>query len=124
MKITKRREDTGDIALYSASAFGKFFQSRYRAVRLPDEAALLACAASVDLNPIRASLAPTLEQSDFASVERRLESLQQETAITQETADNEPFAFPNEPLLSANVAESAMTPAISRIPWRIDSYHH
>jgi REP element-mobilizing transposase RayT len=44
---------------------GKFWQSRYRAVRLLDEEALLACAAYVDLNPIRAALAETLETSDF-----------------------------------------------------------
>jgi hypothetical protein len=32
---------------------GKFWQSRYRAVRLLDEESLLACAAYVDLNPIQ-----------------------------------------------------------------------
>ena len=32
---------------------GKFWQARYRAVRLLDETAILACAAYVDLNPIR-----------------------------------------------------------------------
>jgi hypothetical protein len=53
---------------------GKFWQSRFRAVRLLDEAALLACAAYVDLNPIRAAMAETLEQSDYTSVQRRIQS--------------------------------------------------
>ena len=46
---------------------GRFFQDRYRAVRLIDEASLLACAAYVDLNPIRAAMAETLETSDHTS---------------------------------------------------------
>ena len=50
MQITKRREDVEDIALHSASAFGKSIQSRYRAVPFLDEATLLACAAYLDLN--------------------------------------------------------------------------
>jgi hypothetical protein len=54
---------------------GKFWQSRFRAVRLLDEAALLACAAYVDLSPIRAAMAETLEQSDDTSVQRRLQSV-------------------------------------------------
>ena len=53
---------------------GKFWQSRYRAVRLMDEESLLACAAYVDLNPIRAALAETLEASDHTSVQRRIET--------------------------------------------------
>jgi len=55
---------------------GKFWQSRYRAVRLLDETALLACAAYVDLNPIRAAMAQTLENSDHTSVQRRIQTLQ------------------------------------------------
>jgi hypothetical protein len=53
---------------------GKFWQSRFRAVRLLDEAALLACAAYVDLNPVRVAGAQTLEQSDYTSVKRRIQS--------------------------------------------------
>ncbi len=54
---------------------GRFFQDRFKAVRLLDEASLLACAAYVDLNPIRAALAETLETSDHTSLQRRIESL-------------------------------------------------
>ncbi len=62
---------------------GKFWQARYRAVRLLDDTAILACAAYVDLNPIRAAMAETLEQSDFTSVQRRIEALQ-ESLISDE----------------------------------------
>jgi REP element-mobilizing transposase RayT len=54
---------------------GRFFQDRYKAVRLLDEASLLACAAYVDLNPIRAAIAETLETSDHTSVQCRMEAL-------------------------------------------------
>ncbi len=66
---------------------GRFFQSRYRAVRLLDEAAIVACAAYVDLNPIRAALAKTLERSDFTSAQRRAESLQKRPASSTKAAD-------------------------------------
>jgi REP element-mobilizing transposase RayT len=61
---------------------GKFWQTRYRAVRLIDEAALLACAAYVDLNPIRAALAERLEASDHTSVQRRIQA-EREMASTE-----------------------------------------
>ena len=54
---------------------GRFFQDRYRATRLVDEASLLACAAYVDLNPIRAAICQTLETSDHTSVQRRIAAL-------------------------------------------------
>ena len=54
---------------------GKFWQSRYRAVRLIDDAAILACAAYVDLNPIRAGIAQTIEDSQFTSARLRLQTI-------------------------------------------------
>lgn len=53
-------------------ATGRFWQGRFRAVKLCDEAAVLACAAYVDLNPIRAGIAATLEGSDHTSVQCRI----------------------------------------------------
>lgn len=56
---------------------GKFWQARYRAVRLLDEMSILACAAYVDLNPIRAAIAKTLETSDYTSVQKRIQALKE-----------------------------------------------
>ena len=67
---------------------GRFFQSRYRAVRLLDEQALLACAAYIDLNPIRAAMAETLESSDFTSVQRRIQAVEQVAAADSTDVDS------------------------------------
>jgi hypothetical protein len=67
---------------------GKFWQARYRAVRLLDEAAVLACAAYVDLNPVRAAMAETIEESDFTSVQKRVLALQVQQAADESPADN------------------------------------
>lgn len=59
-------------------AMGKVWESRFKAVRLLDESALLASSAYVDLNPIRAAMAETLEQSDYTSIQRRIQALKQQ----------------------------------------------
>ncbi len=43
---------------------------------LLDEQALISCMAYVDLNPIRAGIAQTPEQSDYTSIQQRVEELQ------------------------------------------------
>ena len=43
--------------------------------RYRSRSAVVACAAYVDLNPIRAALAETLETSDYTSVQRQIASL-------------------------------------------------
>lgn len=67
---------------------GRFWQGRFKAVKLCDEAAILACAVYVDLNPIRAGLANSPETSDFTSVQRRIESLPQTACSAMKSAAN------------------------------------
>ncbi len=56
---------------------GSFWEGRFKCSRIEDEAGLLACAAYIDLNPVRAKLAKTPEESDFTSVQERIISLKQ-----------------------------------------------
>jgi hypothetical protein len=76
---------------------GRFWQGRFKAVKLCDEAALLACSVYVDLNPLRAGCAATPEESEHTSARRRIEELAQGTCDNPASAQADSTAEPRPP---------------------------
>jgi hypothetical protein len=62
---------------------GHFWEGRFKTQALLDEGGILSCMAYVDLNPVRAGITPTPEQSNLISIQLRIKAA---TKVKQPTA--------------------------------------
>ncbi len=62
---------------------GRFWEGRYKSQALLDESALLTCMSYVDLNPVRAGLCNSLEESDFTSIQQRLRNYEKDKHLSK-----------------------------------------
>lgn len=59
---------------------GRFWEGRFKCVRLADEPAVLSCAVYIDLNPIRAGRAKTPETSEYTSAYERIQAMKEDSS--------------------------------------------
>ena len=68
-------EPIARLANFQDNVTGHFWEGRFKAQAITDEAGLLACSMYVDLNPIRAAMASTPEESIHTSAYDRIKAL-------------------------------------------------
>jgi REP element-mobilizing transposase RayT len=100
---------------------GRFWEGRFSSQALLDDTAVLSCMAYVDLNPVRAGIATSLEEADFTSIQARLRSLARAqgkpAAKSQQPASLLPFADKQATRQPVNALPFGLRDYIELVEW-------
>jgi REP element-mobilizing transposase RayT len=97
---------------------GHFWEGRFKSQVLLDEQAVLSCMAYVDLNPVRAGICDTLEDSDHTSIQQRLKETRK--SVHDRRAKKTVTAKPLGPLVGLRAAvrlSISQTDYIDLVEW-------
>ena len=102
---------------------GRFWEGRYSAQALLDEAAVFSVMAYVDLNPIRSKLAETLEDSSNTSIKKRLESIKKQDPIKVQTQLETPItSFSNK--IKSKRLPMTLKSYVELVEWTGKAFHY
>jgi REP element-mobilizing transposase RayT len=97
---------------------GRFWEGRFKSQALLDEAGLMTAMVYVDLNPIRAGVAKTPEESEFTSIHDRIQKLSRHAMPVQEPRPVIPLrAFADEIEKNAPAIPCAFRDYLALVDW-------
>jgi len=99
---------------------GKFWEGRFKCQVLLESQAVLSAMAYVDLNPARAHMAETLEESDHTSIKSRLES--RDSLTNRSTLTTKPLK-PVAGLEAEGLLDMTETSYIELVRWTGEQHH-
>lgn len=96
---------------------GRFWEGRFKSQALLDEQALLTCMAYVDLNPIRAGLADSPEDSDFTSIQARIRAYTEGASDQEESCSGPKLAAMKEKAGDDTATDFSLVDYFALVDW-------